>query len=96
MRQRGVDGDQVLFTVAQAPVVFAPRHFGGLGLEIRAGDMVVGPDLGAAQAGKERLGRIRAGAVVAVRPLVIDALGKESVVQRISMRSFVGVNATGG
>jgi hypothetical protein len=53
MHQRCIDGDQVLFAVRDATVVFAPRHFGGVGVQIRIGDMVVRPDFSAPQTREE-------------------------------------------
>ena len=56
MGQRGAGGGQILLAVGDAAVVFAPSHFGRVGGEVRAGDMVVHADFGAAKAAEEALG----------------------------------------
>ena len=81
-----------MLAVAHAPVVLTPRHFGRIGGEVRAGDMMVNADLGAADAREERLGVIRASIAVAVRLLMVDALRQIAGVQRVPMRRFIGVN----
>jgi hypothetical protein len=41
---------QILLTVGDAAVIFAPAHFGSVGVQVGAGDMVVRADLGATEA----------------------------------------------
>ena len=92
MRQRRVDDDQILLAVGNAAVVLAPRHFCGVRVQVRAGDMMVNADLGATDAREKRLSVIRASAAVAVRLLMIDPLRQIAGVQRVPMRRFVCVN----
>jgi hypothetical protein len=50
MRQRGVRGHQILLAIRDAAVVLAPRYFGRIGVKVAAREMVMRPDLRAAQA----------------------------------------------
>jgi len=61
---RGIRSHQILFAIVDTAVVLAPSHFARVGGQIRASNVMVNTDLGAAQAGEERLSLI--GASVAV------------------------------
>jgi len=75
MLSGGVDRYQILLAVADAPVILAPIHFGGVGSEVWAADMVVDAVFGPAQAAKETLGKIGRGShFIAVRLRMVDAL----------------------
>lgn len=52
-----VGDDQVLLAVADAAVVLAPYHFVGIGVEVRAGEVVVNANLRAAGLARRRSGR---------------------------------------
>ena len=78
MPERRLGSHKVLLTVRHPAVILALRHLARVGREIRPGDVVVDADLGAAQAGEERLGLISAGFAVAVGLLVVDALRQEA------------------
>src|SRR5262249_20053933 len=56
--------------------------------------MMVDADLRTAQSREKRLGGVRASAVLAVRLLMVDALGQIARVQGVPMRGFVGVNGS--
>lgn len=83
MPQGRVRSHKVLLTIRHAAVVLAPRHFLAVGLEVRAGDMVVDADFSAADAGEEALGSVRASLFGRIALLVIDTLGQEPGVQPI-------------
>ena len=72
-----------MFPVAHPPMILTPRHFSGIGGEISAADMVMGPDFGAAQAGEETLGLIRASVVLGIGLFVVDPLREVAVMQNI-------------
>jgi len=63
MIQRRADYGHELSAIAGAAVVLAPSHFLSISVKILAGDMVVNPLLGAANAREERLRLISASAV---------------------------------
>ena len=89
----GADEHCELVSVRLAAVILAPSHLGRIGLKIRASDMMMNADLGAAHAGEEGLGLIGASAVRrAVFNLMIDALYGEVGCELIPMRGFVGVD----
>ena len=92
MRQRRVDGNQILLAIVTATIVLSPSHFVGVGREVRPGDMMMNADLSAAEAREEALGLVRASFVVAVAVLMIDALRQIAGMQRVPMRRFVGMN----
>lgn len=46
MRQRRRRGQHDLLSIADAAVVFAPRHFGRVGLKLAPRSVVVPPDFG--------------------------------------------------
>lgn len=94
--ERGARDHLVLPTVADAAVVLAPRHLGGIGCEVGAGDVVVNAHLGASEAGEERLGLVRAGFVGAVGDLMVDAVRLERLVQPIPTLRLVGMNYGAG
>ncbi len=64
-------------------MILAPRHLLAVGLEVGAGDVMVDADLGAADAGEERLGAVGAGLGGRVGLLMVDALREEAVVQAV-------------
>jgi hypothetical protein len=64
MRKRGIGDHQILLAIAHAAMILAPRHFAGVGFQIRPRDMVMRADFRAAQPGKEALGLVRASAFV--------------------------------
>lgn len=64
MRQRGVCDGEVLFAIADAPVVFAPRHLASVGSKIPPANVVVDAPLGPAHAGEVAFGLIGAGLTV--------------------------------
>ena len=81
-----------LFAVADAPVIFTPRHFGGVSRKILSSDVVMSADFRAAQAGEKAFRHVRAAFRRRVRLLMINALGQEANVQFVPMDSFVGMN----
>lgn len=90
--ERGARNHLVLPAVAGAAVVLAPRHLSGVGGEVRTGDVVVNAHLGAAEAGKERLGLVGARFVGAVGDLMVDAVRLERFVKPIPALRLVGVD----
>jgi len=66
-----------LLTVADAAGIFSPACFLGVAEEIRPGDVVMMPELAAAQAREVGLRAIGAGAVDAVAVLMVDPLHRE-------------------
>ena len=60
--------------------------------EMRARDVVVHADLGAAQAGEVFLSHVSASAIEAVCLLMIDSLDLETLMKVIPRRRFVGAN----
>jgi len=60
--------------------------------EMRARDVVVHADLGAAQAGEVFLSHVSASAIEAVCLLMIDSLDLETLMKVIPRRRFVGVD----
>ena len=58
MRQRRRRNHEILLAIRHAAVIFAPSDFAGIGREIRASDMMMLANFGAAQAGEDnfRLG----------------------------------------
>jgi len=74
MLRCGIDDREILLAVADPPIVLAPRHLIGIGIEVRAGDMMMNADLGAAQTAKEAFGLVSASFAVAVNKRVVDAL----------------------
>jgi hypothetical protein len=48
MLQSRVSDREVKIAGAVPPIVLTPRHFVGISIEVRAGDMMVGSDFGAA------------------------------------------------
>lgn len=77
-------------------MILAPRHLLAVGLEVGAGDVVVRADFGAADAGEERLGAVRAGIGGAVGLGVVDPLRQELVVKAIPEGSLIGVDRGAG
>jgi len=75
MRKSGVRCHQIKFTIADAAIVFTPRHFICIGIQIRASDMMMRANLSTTQAAKETLGLIGASVAVGIRERVIDTLG---------------------
>jgi len=73
--QRGSRDHGELIAVADAAMVLPPRHFVGVGAQVRPSDMVVDALFGAAQAGEIAFRHVGARAVERVRLLVIDAFG---------------------
>ena len=49
MLERRVSCHQVKLAIVDATVILAPSHFGGIGIEVRASDMMMRSDLSAAQ-----------------------------------------------
>lgn len=96
VRERGARDEGILLTVADAAMVLTPSHLASVGGEVGAGDVVMHAHLGAAKAGEERLGLVGAGAVSAVRLLVIDAVSLERGVETIPALSLIGVNNAAG
>lgn len=82
MMRSGVNGQKVLIAIRSSAMIFAPRHFGGIRVEIAMPDMMVDTDFRAAQPGKEKLRLIGASAVVGISLRMIDAL---HVVQRVQL-----------
>jgi hypothetical protein len=78
MLQSSACSHQILFTVANAAVVLAPRHFTGVGWQVRTGDVVVNADFSAAQAGEKRLRLTGADLAVRISFAVIDPLRQEA------------------
>jgi hypothetical protein len=74
-----------LRAVGLAPVVLAPRHLAGIGVQVAA-DAVVLADLGPAQAGEERLGLVGVHTLVMERDRVVDAPRVVVGVQPVPMR----------
>src|SRR3546814_11410596 len=68
---------------------------GRVGCEIRPGDMVVRPDLGATQAAKEALRHIGASTVERIRLAMVDPVSLVTGVEHVPMRSLVGVDEIG-
>jgi len=89
---RQADDAMRLLTVADAAQVLPPCRFLRIADEIGTSDVVVMPQLAAAQAGEVRLCPVGAGAVDAVAVLVVDPLHGEPGVQRVPGRAFVGVH----
>ncbi len=81
-----------LLAVADPAQVFPPCCFLRVAEEIGAGNVMMVPQLAAAQAGEVRLCPVGAGAVDAVAVLVVDPLHGEPGVQRVPGRAFVGVH----
>ena len=96
MAERRLRHGEVLLTVGHSAVVLAPRHLLAVGFEVGAGDVVVDADLGAANAGEERLGAVGAGLGGRIGLLVVDALREEAVVQAIPGSGFVGIEGRAG
>lgn len=64
VRQRCRRGLEVLLAIRDAAIVFAPRHFAGIGHEVRPGDMVMRADLSPAKAGEKAFSLVRASAFI--------------------------------
>src|SRR5208337_5540303 len=73
--------------------VFAPRHFAGILVEIRPGDVVVLTDLGAPQPGDIAFGLVRAGAILAVSFAMIDPLHVKAGMEFVPRSGLVGVDS---
>jgi hypothetical protein len=74
-------------------MILAPRALLCEPSEVRAGEVVVMADFGAAHAGKERLGVVRVDiAVQAIGFLMVDAVHREAAVQLVPRAGFVGVD----
>lgn len=94
--ERGARDHLVLAAVADAAVVLTPRHLGGVGREVGAGDVVVDAHLGPTQTGEIALSLIGAGVVGAVGHLMVDAVGLERLVETVPALSLVSVNDGAG
>lgn len=77
MRKSGAGSHQILFAIAHAPIVFAPRHLARLGHQIWTGDVMVNADFRAAQAGEKRLRLIGVGLVRRMASELLIRLVKE-------------------
>src|SRR4051812_44736874 len=80
-----------LLAVAKAPGVLPPGRLLGVAEEIRTGDVMVVPELAAAQARDVGFRAIGAGAVDAVALLVIDPPHREPGVQLVPGRALIGM-----
>jgi len=81
-----------LVPIGHAAVIFPPRGFLSVAEEVGAGDVVMVPGFGAAEAAEILLSKVRARAVLAVGLAVIDPLHLESGMQGIPARRFVGMD----
>jgi hypothetical protein len=81
-----------LSAIGDAAVVLTPCGFLRVANEVRAGDVMVMADRDAAHAAEKAFGLVGAGAVQAVRLLVIDALHLVAAVQVVPCAGLVGVN----
>ena|SRR5215471_1479105 len=80
-RQRG--NPIYLIPIRDEPIVLAPRGLLRISEEIRAGDVMVNSDLGAAQPGEVVLSHVSARAIEAVCLLMVDSLDLETLMQII-------------
>ena len=97
MGQRSQSDQQELDAIVNSTGVLPPRHFVGVGLQIRAGDVMMDADLRSPQSRKEAFGVIRAGISVAVALLVVDPLEIEAlVIKRIPGPGLVGMDGAPG
>src|SRR6185437_15584428 len=85
-------GNQILLAVADAAVVLAPIHLGGVRSEIWASNFVVDADFRATQAGEKRLRLIGVRLGRRIRLAMIDLLREVPGMKRVPMRRFVGEN----
>lgn len=85
-----------LIAIGDAAIVLAPCHLTGICVEVRPGDMVAHTDLSAAKARQETFRLIDASHAVRIADAVVDALGVVRAVQRVPMRSFVGMDCRVG
>lgn len=67
-----------LFAVAGPALVFPPRHFGGVAVQVLPADPVILAPLRTAQTGEIGLSLVGAGVIRAVGFLVVDALHVEA------------------
>lgn len=96
-RQRGgteANGAE-LFAVAGPALVFPPRHFGGIAVQVLAADPVILAPLRTAQTGEVALRLIGAGVIRAVGFLVVDALHVNAGMQGVPTGGFVGMDGGG-
>jgi hypothetical protein len=63
MGQRSRSNHQILLPIRNAAMILTPSNLAGTGSEIRASDMVMLANFGAAHAGEKALGLVRAGAL---------------------------------
>jgi hypothetical protein len=94
MLQSRIGNHEVLLAITDPAIVLPPRHFVGVGIKVRAGDVVVHADLSAAHPREEAFGLIGTGFAVRIGNRVVDALCQISRVQHIPARSFVGIDHT--
>ncbi len=64
MRQRGGRDHKMLLAIRHAAMIFAPSDLAGIGREIRASDMMMLANFGAAEARDKRFGSVRESAIV--------------------------------
>lgn len=81
-----------LRAVGGAAGIFAPCHFGCVGSEVLASNMMVCADFSAADAAKEALSGVGVRAVLRVSLLVIDTLYREVSGQLVPMSSLVSMD----
>ena len=74
---------EVLRPVRHPAVVLAPRHLIRVAGQVAAGELVMGADLRAAKAAKERLRLVRASLGRAVSLAVVDPLRQEAGMQHV-------------
>jgi len=96
MLSRRRDDRAVLLAIRHTAVVFSPIHFGCIRREIWTSDMMMRADFRATKAGEKRLRHIRATLAVTVREAVIDAPCDVARMERVPMRSLIGIHRATG
>lgn len=92
MFECGIRHREVEKAVADPAIVLTPRHLGGIGVEVRAGNMMVNANFRASEAAEEAFRHVRASFAVRIGFAVVDALRQIPGMQHIPMRRFVGID----